>query len=363
MFIQTEAEPIKDEPIHHSRPVLGEEEIDCLAGVVRCAHLAQGPQVRAFEEEMGRFLSLAPGVATSSGTAALHLGLLALGVGPGDEVLLPSYVCTAPLLAILYTGATPVAVDVDPKTGNIDPADLKRRITRKSKAVIAVHIHGVPAPVHEILSFSLPVIEDCAQSLGAKIGAKFAGTFADLCVCSFYATKLITTGEGGMVLSSNPALIERLNDLRDYDKREDFKVRYNYKLSDLAAAMGRVQLRRLEGFLKKRDQLAAVYDKELFDLPINLPPRSEGRIYYRYVASVARTDIQALIDRMAMEGVEAARPVFRPVHMHLGLREGFEGTKECWSTHLSLPIHPGLSTDDVRKCCNVLNRVLGGLKR
>lgn len=349
--------------IQHSRPCVGENECRRLAEVVLSAQLAQGPQVRAFEEEVGRYFGLPPGVATSSGTAALHLALLALGIGPGDEVLLPSYVCTAPLQAILYVRAIPVPVDVDPDTGNLDPYDLKQRLTARSKAIIAVHLHGVPAPMQEILACGLPVIEDCAQSLGARIGDRLVGTFGDLGVGSFYATKLITTGEGGMAFSPHVGYIERIKDLRDYDKREDFKVRYNYKMSDLEAAMGRHQLTRLEDFLAKRKLLAAAYDERLHPLPCRLPPKVEGRIYYRYVVSVSHPDVQALIDLLALRGVEAARPIFRPLHRHLGSATGYAGTEACWNTHLSLPIHPDLSLEDIDEVCTAFEQVMEELRR
>ena len=349
--------------IHHSRPCVGEGEWRRLREVVRSAHLAQGPQVRAFEEEVAQTFGLSAGVATSSGTAALHLALLTLGIGPGDEVLLPSYVCTAPLQAVLYVGDSPVLVDVDPKTGNIDPDDLRRRLTPRSKAVIAVHLHGIPAPVEELLSYSIPIIEDCAQSLGATLGGRKAGSFGHLTICSFYATKLITTGEGGMVLSSRADYLEKLKDLRDYDKREDFKVRYNYKMSDLEAAMGRHQLTRLDSFLHKRNSLAAAYDERLQSVECEPPPRVEGRIYYRYVVNVSPSSVQRIIDRLALRGVEAARPVFRPLHQHLGLTGGYAGAEACWNTHLSLPLHPDLSLEEVDEICSALGRIMEEHKR
>ena len=342
--------------IPHSRPAVGNEESSRIREVIDSKQLAQGPQVRAFEAEVGRFVGLSPGVAVSSGTAALHLALPALEVGAGDDVLLPSYVCTAPLHAIHYVGAHPVPVDVDPETGNMDPDDLRKRLTPKSKAIIAVHLSGLPAPMEEILSFGLPVVEDCAQALGARSGERVAGTMGALSICSFYATKLITTGEGGMVLSPHAPLLDKVRDLKDYDKREEFVVRYNYKMSDLEAAMGRCQLSRLGAFLEERQKLAEAYDKRLKDLPCSLPPKKEGRIYYRYVIKI-RCNVDETVNRMLRSGIETARPIFQPLHHYLGLK-GYPGTEECRKTHLSLPLYPGLSSDAVERVCGVLAGVL-----
>jgi dTDP-4-amino-4,6-dideoxygalactose transaminase len=346
----------KGENIPHSHPCVDEVDKHALEEVLTSGRLAQGPQVSAFEDEVGLFLSLPSGVATSSGTTALHLALLALDVGQGDEVLLPSYVCSAPLHAIFYTGATPVLVDVEPTTGNMDPTDLRKRLTPKSKAIIAVHLFGLPLAVEEIGAPGLPVIEDCAQALGARIEEKKLGTFGEVAVCSFYATKLITTGEGGMLFSRDNALLARARDLRDYDKRDTFAVRFNYKMTDLQAALGRSQLKKLETFLGQREALANVYSDCLATLPCVLPPSLDGRIYYRYVISVEQ-DPRTLIQKLAPHGVEAARPVYRPLHSYMDLK-GYPGAEEAWNSHLSLPLHPSLSPQDVERVCWVLHQAM-----
>jgi dTDP-4-amino-4,6-dideoxygalactose transaminase len=346
----------KREIIPHSRPSVDEVEMNGLQKVLSSGQLAQGPQVQSFEEELGRFLELPPGVATSSGTTALHLALLSLGVGPGDEVLLPSYVCSAPLHAVYHSGATPVLVDVDPATGNMDPDDLKKRLTSKSKAIIAVHLFGLPANIDEILALDLPVIEDCAQSLGANLEGKMLGTVGAISICSFYATKLITTGEGGMLLSRDPDLLARARDLRDYDKRESFAPRFNYKMTDIQAALGCSQLEKLESFLGQRDVLAGVYDEQLATLPCTLPPSQKGRIYYRYVVSL-QGDVSGLIKKLLNMGIEVARPVYRPLHLYFNLK-GYPGAEMAWKSHLSLPIHPSLTSQDVHRVCHALQQAL-----
>jgi dTDP-4-amino-4,6-dideoxygalactose transaminase len=342
--------------ITHSRPSVDEEEIHALESVLASGQLAQGPQVQSFEKELGRFLELPPGVATSSGTTALHLALLSLGVGPGDEVLLPSYVCSAPLHAAYHSGATPVLVDVDPTTGNMDPDDLKKRFTSKSKAIIAVHLFGLPADIDEILALGLPVIEDCAQSLGANLEGQMLGTMGAIAICSFYATKLITTGEGGMLLSNNSGLLASAEDLRDYDKRESFTPRFNYKMTDLQGALGRSQLQKLESFLDQREALARVYSEQLATLPCILPLSQTGRIYYRYVVSV-QGNITELIQTLLNKGIEVARPVYRPLHRYFNL-EDYPGTEMAWNSHVSLPIHPSLTSQDAQRVCQAFQSAL-----
>ena len=342
--------------IPHSRPSLDDGEIHLLQNVLTSGQLAQGPQVRGFEEELGTFHGLPPGVATSSGTTALHLALLSLGVGQGDEVLLPSYVCSAPLQAVYHSGATPVLVDIDPKTGNMDPDDLKKRLTPKSKVIIVVHLFGLPASLSQIVGLGLPVIEDCAQSLGAELGREKIGTLGNVAICSFYATKIITTGEGGMLLSPDLSLSARAKDLRDYDKKEHFSVRFNYKMTDLQAALGRSQLQKLERFLGQREALAEDYNKELATLPCTLPPSPEGRIFYRYVISI-QENVRELVQKLLNMGIEVARPVYRPLHRYLNL-EDYPGAEMAWKSHLSLPIHPSLTSQDVHGVCQALQQAL-----
>lgn len=342
--------------IPHSRPSLDDDEIRALQSVLTSGQLAQGPQIKSFEEELGNFHDLLPGVATSSGTTALHLALLALGVGPGDEVLLPSYVCSAPLHAVYHSGATPILVDVDPANGNIDSEDLTRRLTSKSKAIIVVHLFGLPANVREITALGLPVIEDCAQALGAELAGRKVGTFGRVAICSFYATKIITTGEGGMLLSSDPDLLARSRDRRDYDKKEDLRARFNYKMTDLQAALGCSQFQKLERFLDQREELARVYGEQLATLPCTLPSSQEGRIYYRYVVSI-EGNIPELIHKLSNMGIEVARPVYRPLHRYFDL-EGYPGAEMAWKSHLSLPIHPSLTPQDVQRLCQALQQAL-----
>lgn len=298
-----------------------------------------------FEACVAGLVGAAGGVAVSSGTAALHLALVALGIGPGDEVILPSYLCAGPLHAIQYAGASPRLADCDPTTYNLDLAHVKRILTRKSKAILVPHLFGLPADLTDLASFGIPIIEDCAQALGATYQGRPVGGIGTLSICSFYATKVITTGEGGMLLSRNARLLRQAQDLRDYDQRRTFRTRFNYKMTDLQAALGLSQLQRLPDFLAKRRALADRYNRGLQRLPLLGPVVSADRthIFYRYVVRVTG-GLRNVLTLLEQAGVCARRPVFRPLHRYLKLA-GFPGAEETWRTALSLPIYPMLGGD------------------
>jgi perosamine synthetase len=276
-----------------------------------------------------------------SGTAALHLALLALGVGPGDEVIMPSYVCTALLNAVHYTGADPVIADIDSLTLNMDPEDTRRRITPRTRAIIVPHMFGMPARMEQFCRFDVPVIEDCAQSLGSNYRGKPLGSFGAAAIFSFYATKVITSGEGGMVISRSKKLIDRVVDLRQYDNRPRYEMRFNYKMTDISAAIGSSQLSSLPGFIQTRRRLAKKYRQAFASLGLGMPPAHPGHIYYRFVLDVG-AEIEAWIKTLHEKGIACARPVYRPLHRYLHL-EGFDASETAWDRSLSIPIYPSLS--------------------
>jgi perosamine synthetase len=359
--------------IRHSRPSIEESDVAAVTAALRADPVEAGRQVRRFEHELARTVGQEHGVATCSGTAALHLALLALGVGEGDEVLIPSYVCTAVLNAVSYTRAAPVLADVDEETGTLDPGDARRRARperlpgqgsrragARTKAVIAPHLFGRPVDLARLQELGLPVIEDCAQALGAKWRGQPVGSFGIVSVFSFYSTKVITTGEGGMACTSSAALAERMRAMRDYDQHEDYEVRFSYKMSDLQASLGLAQLARLPDMVARRRELAQRYDAALGDLNLALPPRRPDceDIHYRYVV---RTDhVDQLIGLFAQRAVECKRPVFRPLHHYLnGNRPELPRTDRFYAQALSLPLYPALTDVQADRVMEVARAVLG----
>ena len=326
--------------IPHSRPTLGQEEVDAVAAVIASGNIAEGEVVHRFEDTFAKKIGVGQAVAVNSGTAALHLTLLAMDIGAGDEVIFPGYVCAALLQAVQYVGASPVIAEIDPATFNIDPDDVQKRITARTKAVIVPHMFGLAADLDKLLELNVPVIEDCAQAVGATYHQKPLGTYGVAAIFSFYATKVLATGEGGMVLSKSTGIIERIRDLKTYDEKKADTARYNYKMTDIQAALGEVQLRRLGSFIEQRRKIARKYFNELRSLDIKLPIDMDEHIYFRYVVGL-NSDCDALIHDLSRKGIGCARPVFLPIHRHLNL-DGYACTDKVWQTSLSIPIYPSL---------------------
>lgn len=323
---------------------------------MRRGWVAPGPEAAAFEHELAARLGTEAVAAVSSGSAALELALRALDVGPGDEVVIPTYVCDALHHAVTRTGATPVLADADPATCSLSAADARAKQTRRTRAVILPHAFGLVADVAPFLALGVPVIEDCAQTLGARLDGRPVGSLGTLAVCSFYATKLLTTGEGGAV-AGPAALLERVRDTRDYDERDDLVPRFNAGLSDLAAALGRSQLARFDTFVARRRAVAARYRERLAGAPCATPPDVGPRhVYHRFVVEVDRPPA-AVQAALAERGVAARRPVYRPAHRALGL-SGFPEAERLWARTLSLPCYPTLSDAEVDTVAAALREAL-----
>ena len=347
--------------IPHSRPTLGEEEAEAVFKVVLSGQITQGPQVTEFERELAAHVGVGYGVAVSSGTAALALALRALGVGEGDEVAVPSYACAALVHAVRFVGALPIPVDVDPRTGNLDPEDLGRRLGGRTRAIVLVHMIGSPARVEEVGRFGVPILEDCAMALGAKYKGRPVGSFGRASVFSFYATKMLATGEGGMVLTDDPDLAEAVRDFREYDMKEELLPRFNFKMTDIQAALGRVQLGKLDAFVERRKRIASLYDAAFRDLEVELPPKVEDAepSYYRYILRVG-SDSEEVVEALRTRGIGAARPVFRPIHRYLGLPPGnFPGTEDIYRRAVSIPIYPSLRDGEVERVIEGVRDVIG----
>jgi dTDP-4-amino-4,6-dideoxygalactose transaminase len=343
--------------IPHSRPSLDESDIRAVATAMKSGHLSQGRRVQEFEKRLAGFIGKKNAAATSSGTAALHLALMALDIKERDEVIIPSFVCSALLNAIHYTRATPVLVDIEPLTFNLSADAVKRAVTRKTKAIIVPHLFGCPAQIDRLTKLGIPLIEDCAQAIGATFKGRRVGSIGLLSVFSFYATKVITSGEGGMVLSDSKSLISKIKDLRDYDNKNDYLLRYNYKMNDIQAALGLSQLARLDEFIARRREIATLYFREFKNCHFSLPPWKEENehIYYRFVV---RTEEKASVylEKLRRKKVQARRPVYIPLHVYMRL-SGFPRTMAAWQKSLSIPLYPSLKDKDIKKIIAVVKDI------
>ncbi len=348
---------MSDHIIPHSRPSITQSDISAVSSVLESGQIAQGPVVGKFEKQFSDFVEKKEAAATSSGTAALHLALLALGVEENEEVIIPSFVCTAVLNAVLYTGANPVVADINPETYNISVDSVKEAITQKTKAVIVPHMFGCPAEIDELSNLGVPVIEDCAQSVGAQYKGRKIGSFGILSVFSFYATKVFTTGEGGMVVSDSEELISRIKNLREYDNKDEYALRFNYKMTDIQAAIGLSQLSRLEELLDRRRVIADLYFKEFRDCGFPLPVWREGRehIYYRFVVQTEE-DVSGYLERLQKKNIMCQRPVYIPLHICLGL-SGYPFTMEAWKKTVSIPLYPSLREAEFEKIIAVVKEI------
>lgn len=334
-----------------SAPDITQAEIDTVTAVLRTPHLSLGPELAVFESALAHYHSVPHAVAVSSGTAALHLALLTLGIGEGDEVIVPSFAFIAVANAVLQVRATPVFAEIDPVTLNLDPAAVEHAVTSRTRAILVVHTFGVPADMDALQSIgrhhNLFLIEDACEAIGAQCGdlpnARRAGSFGHLAVLGFYPNKQLTTGEGGAVLAHDPAHAARLRSLRNHGRGPQRRVfvdgvegrsstgdwlnhvepGYNYRLSEMACALGRVQLSRIEEMLTLREAAAHRYDALLREIPdptfelelppLTLPHRTISWFVYvvRLPESVDRDRVQVAL---AERGISTGR-YFAPIHL------------------------------------------------
>jgi len=343
--------------IPHSRPALGDLESAAVAAVMASGHIAQGPEVEKLEASVARVLGIgadtdsasAHAVALSSGTAALYVALRTLGVGAGDEVLIPAYACASLNQAVHYAGAQPRYIDCDPVSLNPDPDDARRKLSKRTAACIVPHLFGLPADIDAFGVLGPPIIEDCAQTLGVRLGERRVGSFGDITVCSFYATKLVAGGEGGMMLSRDKSLIGRARVLRDCEEPQGDAGSFNFKMSDVHAAIARVQLQRLDEFLQRRADIAAAYRAALGAATIDLPTPPDGRehAWFRFVIMLREHNLDALLRRCERHQLACRRPVGRLV-AGVDLDE-LPGCRTAWERACSVPLYPALTNDEARQ--------------
>lgn len=377
------------------RPDIGEEEIAAVVETLRSGWVTVGPRTHEFEQAFARYIGAPHAVAVSSCTAALHLGLDALDLQPGDEVITSTLTFTATGATIIHAGARPVLVDCTPDTLNIDPADVAKKITSRTRAIVPVHFTGHPAALDEILGLArahgLSVLEDAAHALPASYHGRRIGTLGNLTAFSFYATKNLCTGEGGMLTTADAALVDRLRMRRLHGMSRDAWRRYSnegswrydvsypgfkYNMTDTAAAMGLVQLRRLPAMHQRRQQLAHLYSTLLADcpavqLPVTLPDVEHA--WHLYVLRLRperlRIHRDAVIEEMKAAGI-ACQVHFIPLHLHSFYRDTFGYRPEDFPVAsaaadelLSVPFFTLMSDDDVRRVAVTLRRILDAHRR
>lgn len=350
-----------------AKPLTDEEELEALKRVLESGILAHGPEVEAFEKEFAEYVGVEHAVAVMNGTAALDLLLKAYKVGPGDEVITTPLTFIATANAILLQGAKPVFADVDPRTFNIDPASVADAITQRTKAILVVHLYGQPADMRALKEIAqdheLLLLEDAAQAHGAEFEGRKAGALGDAAIFSFYATKNMTTGEGGMVTTNDRLVAERVKLLRDHGQAEKYfhvELGYNLRMTSLQAAIGRVQLRKLDYFNELRRRNARTLTENLSKLHGLTPPYEDPRakhVYHQYVIRV-EDDFPLPRDRLreflGSKGVGTAVhypiPVFQqPLYQKLGYPQDIcPNAVEASRKVLSLPVHPALTPEQLR---------------
>ena len=346
--------------IPHSRPTVVPGMVEAATRVIESGQHAGGTVRRDLEAAFGQRLGVRHAEALQSGFAALHLALLAVGAAPGTRVLVPSYVCVALLHAVHACGATPLVADVDARTFNLTAATIEAALAREGRAgaelaaVIVPHALGAPADI-AALGLAVPVIEDCAMALGARLGDREVGASGTAGVFSFYATKMLSTGHGGAVLTDDAGVAERIADRLQYDERDTWRPAFNYRLSDLAASVGRVQLAHLDEFLARRRLIAARY-LELcgrLGLDSQQPLPGSQSAWYRFTLLASDSASRdALIEALAARGVEAKSPVYRPLHRYLELTaEAFPVTESIQARAVSIPIYPSLTDNELEQVC------------
>ncbi len=346
--------------VSHSRPSINETDLEVIVSNLRSKYIASGEETNLFVNDLSNYIGVRGGVAVNSGTNALHLALMGLDAKTGDEVILPSYVCSSVLNAVDYTGATPIFVDIEPDGYNIDYNSIEEKKSENTKCVIVPHLFGIPADLNKITKLEIPVIEDCAQSVGAEYNGKKVGSFTDLSIYSFYATKVLTTGQGGMVLTDSEEIIEKLNDLTKYNQRENYNTAHNYSLTDFQAAMGRSQLKKLDSFVDKRKNIAGVYT-EVFEEVGQVIPNTENSIFFRYVIEVDNPD--KYIEEMGKLGVDCAKPVFKPLHQYFDLEsDEFLNTEKAHNRAISIPIYPSMKNGEIQQVCGAIRKVWDSIK-
>ncbi len=376
-------------------PDIGEEEIDSVVQTLRSAWLTTGWKVKQFEEDFARYTGASHAVAVNSGTAALHLALEAIGIHEGDEVIVPTMTFTATAEVVIYFKAKPVLVDCESDTLNLDAAQIESKITPNTKAIIPVHLGGQPCDMSKIMAvarqYRLKVIEDAAHALPARYCDKMVGTIGDITCFSFYATKTIATGEGGMATTERAEWSDRMRMMSLHGISKDAWKRYSsegswyyevnfpgfkYNLTDIAAALGIEQLKKCDRFWQARKRIAQIYDDAFAEVPEVQTPMSRPNVQNAWHLYVIQLDLQRLrINRN--EFIEALKKDhvgtsvhFIPLHLHPYYRDNFKYRSEdfprataAFDRIISLPIYPRMTREDVRRVIAAVKKIVSQYRR
>jgi dTDP-4-amino-4,6-dideoxygalactose transaminase len=354
--------------IQVNAPQIGKEEIEAVVKVLESGVLTHGlgagPMVTTFEKEYAKFVKAKHAIAVNSGTAALHTALLAVGIKHGDEVILPSFTFVATAETVVLAGAKPVFVDINPETYTVLPEKIEKAITKKTKAIIPVDLYGLPAniqPIKEIAEkHGVAIIEDAAQAHGATYKGKPAGAFSDVACWSFYASKNMTTGEGGMITTNNDELAEKIWYIRSHGEKEKYKslmLGHNYRMSEIQAAIGIAQLEKLPKFLAKRRENAEKLTKMLEKAEkLKLPKEPQGYTHSWYLYTVRlkyakEEERDETVEKLRRKGIGAAIYYPNPVHLMPYYRAfgkyKLPETEKAAKQVFSLPVHPGVTAEQV----------------
>ena len=351
-----------------AKPLIGEEEKSAVMRVLDSGMLASGPRTEEFEKKFAEYVGTKYAIATTSGTTALHLGLLALGVTRGDEVILPAFSFIATANVALFCDAVPVFCDVDSKTFNIDPGKIEKLITKKTKAIMPVHLYGQAAdmkPIEEIAEkHSIHIIGDACQAHGATYDGNMIGSFGDVECFSFYPTKNMTTGEGGMVTTNSDEIVELIISLRNHGREktkwgyEHGRLGYNYRMTDIGAAIGLEQLKKLPKNVQMRQNNADYYDRHLFNVEIPYVIPKARHAYHQYTIKSDNRDVltQHLKKNEIGYGIYYPQPLHTYKHLQKYAHKDLKISEKLGSEVVSLPVHPALTRDELEKVVDVINK-------
>jgi perosamine synthetase len=372
--------------IPYGKQTIEQDDIQAVIDVLKSDFLTTGPKIAEFEQTVADYVGAKYAVAISNGTSALHAACFAAGIGPGDEVITTPLTFAASANCVLYCGGTPVFADVDPKTYNIDPEDIRRKITGRTKAIIAVHLAGQPCDMDAIHSIArehgLIVIEDGAHALGSVYKGKKVGSMSDMTTFSFHPVKPITTGEGGMIVTDNEDFYKKMILFRSHGITRDdsmmtrndgpwfyqqFDLGYNYRITDIQCALGCSQMKKLDRFLARRKEIVARYNEAFADCdniitPYQISDTESG--WHLYIVQVKNCDRRKVFENMREKGI-GVNVHYIPVYMHPYYQEhGYENVhcanaEEIYSHIISLPLYPGLTSEQQDYVIDTLKSLCG----